>query len=146
MVDPKTLGAIVCAFFRLRSHLIELSELNTEVPFFCNLEHGKTWICVWKFLPKWSGTPATELAHNVANLQAQIHVFPCSKSQKKGIYVFSSLRSATGDLSLKKGAALSCTMWGIMRNPRQWKHYKVYNMNFSRVQQLHCEVWICECV
>ena len=35
---------LVCAFFGLRSHFIELSELNTEVPFFCNLEHGKTSI------------------------------------------------------------------------------------------------------
>ena len=31
-------------FFRLRSHNIELSELKTEVLFFWDLEHGKTWI------------------------------------------------------------------------------------------------------
>ena len=51
--------------------------------------------------------PATELAHNFANLQVQIHVFPCFKSQKKGIYVFSSLISATGDLSLKRAQPIS---------------------------------------
>ena len=40
----KEARGIVCALFEIRSHLIELSELNTVVPFFCNLEHGKTWI------------------------------------------------------------------------------------------------------
>ena len=35
---------LVCTPFGHSSHLREFSELNTAVPFFCNLEHGKTWI------------------------------------------------------------------------------------------------------
>ena len=49
--------------------------------------------------------PATKRkpAHsdNFGNIQAPIHVFPCSKFQKKGNFVFSSLSTITGDLSPK---------------------------------------------
>ena len=37
-------AAVVCTLCGLVSHLRELSELNTAVSFFCNMEHGKTWI------------------------------------------------------------------------------------------------------
>ena len=55
--------------------------------------------------PKLERTPATEQAHsdNFAKVQAQIHVFPCSKFNKKGNFVFSSLSSKTEELSLKEG-------------------------------------------
>ena len=54
--------------------------------------------------PKLSKMPATEPAHsnNVAKVQAQSHVFPRSKFQKKGYSDFSALSTITGDLSLKR--------------------------------------------
>ena len=52
-----------------------------------------------EILPKLERTPATEPAQsdNFAKVQAQIHVFACSKFNKKGNFVFSSLSTITGD-------------------------------------------------
>ena len=60
--------------------------------FFSNFEHEKTW-----------SQEIVEDEDNFAKVQAQIHVFPSSKFNKKSNFVFSSL--STGDLSQIKGAA-----------------------------------------
>ena len=47
---------------------------------------------------------ATEPVHsdNFAKVQAQIHVIPCYKFNKKGNFAFSSLSTITGHLSPKR--------------------------------------------
>ena len=39
----QSINQLAAPFFRLRSPVIELRELKTKLPFFWNLEHGKTW-------------------------------------------------------------------------------------------------------
>ena len=43
-----------------------------------------------------------DASYCTGTVQAQIQVIPCSKFQNKGNFVFSSLRTITGDLTLKR--------------------------------------------
>ena len=45
LIWPDWLEILWCTFFGLRSHVDKLSELNTEMSSFWNLDHGNTWIC-----------------------------------------------------------------------------------------------------
>ena len=62
--------------------------------------------------PKLLRTPAILNQRTVKTLpNTKVHVFPCSKFQKKYNFVFSSPSTITGDLSPEKGADYYNVLW-----------------------------------
>ena len=69
------------------------------------MEHGRTWIChlaseCGNFCQngrgRWLLNWCTATTMPISSIQAQIHVVPCSKFQKRGTFVFRSLNSVAG--------------------------------------------------
>ena len=113
------------SFFGLRSYADELTEINTEMHSFCNLDHENMWIWNRTRLLDWLMLASYFTIASEANAECQIHVFPWCIFQKEGISVFSSLIPSTWDLSPKREQT---TFWTptMNRSRNIWWLYDKY--------------------